>query len=305
MPARRLMGTAALLCMCTGFIPWQAAFAIQQQRSPSPGSSTAVTMAFEPGQGRLHRTAGIKRDELSSRSRIGEGDVFVYLPLRIASLHDDVVLRADHSEVRLITPDRRTKSIESFDNLEVRNEGHGESEKRIYYGIHVPSDIYAFINDQPVRLEIDYSLTLFGLAASHALPAFNGDQRMPDVGWCATKVNGTGTSVMLRCLQAGKTPSCGTVFLEHIPSGRRNPPISFCSPDYAPYLRRSLPDAMGRFGRNLPFRDPTGLAHYPVDGSQLAESQVVLRTYQPLDHFTRRLVIPEIRLKDWESGLGF
>jgi hypothetical protein len=31
----------------------------------------------------------------------------------------------------------------------------------------------------------------------------------------------------------------------------------------------------------------------------------VLRTYKPLDHFTRRLVIPEIRLKDWESGLGF
>ena len=62
---------------------------------------------------------------------------------------------------------------------------------------------------------------------------------------------------------------------------------------------------MGRFGRNLPFRDPTGLAHYPVDGSQLAESQVVLRTYQPQDHFTRRLVIPEIRLKDWDSGLGF
>ena len=111
---------------------------------------------------------------------------------------------------------------------------------------------------------------------------------------------------MLRCLQAGKVPSCGTVFLEHPSSGRRNPPITFCSPDYAPYPRgHAIPDAMGRFGRNLPFRDPTGLAHYPVDGSQLAESQVVLRTYQPLDHFTRRLVIPEIRLKDWESGLGF
>jgi hypothetical protein len=61
---------------------------------------------------------------------------------------------------------------------------------------------------------------------------------------------------------------------------------------------------MGRFGRNLPFHDPTGLAHYPVDGSQLAESQVVLRSYQPLDHFIRRLVIPEIRLKDWNQDWG-
>ena len=62
---------------------------------------------------------------------------------------------------------------------------------------------------------------------------------------------------------------------------------------------------MMRFGIGLPFHDISGLAQYPVDGSQLAESQVVLRTYKPLDHFTRRLVIPEIRLKDWESGLGF
>jgi hypothetical protein len=306
LPARWLMGTTALLCLCTAFIPWQAAFAIQQQRAARPGSSNAVVMAFEPGQGKLQTTAGINGDVLNSRSRIREGDVFVYLPLRIAGLADDTVLRADHSEVRLITPDRGAKSLESFDNLEVRKEGHDEGEKRIRYGIHVPSDILALINDQPVRLEIDYSLTLFGLTSSHSLPALNGDQRMPDMGWCATKVNLAATSVTLRCLEAGKTPSCGTLFLEHTPSGRRNPAISFCSPDYAPYLRqRSIPDAMGRFGRNLPFRDPTGLAHYPVDGSQLAESQVVLRSYQPMDHFTRRLVIPEIRLKDWASGLGF
>jgi hypothetical protein len=133
-------------------------------------------------------------------------------------------------------------------NLEIRNEGHGESEKRIHQWIHFSSELYAQMNDQPVRLEIDYSLTLFSLAASHALPALNGDQRMAHVGWCATKLNNDGrTQVTLRCLQA----------------------------------------------------------QYPVDGSQLAESQVVLRTYQPLDHFTRRLVIPEIRLKDWASGLGF
>jgi hypothetical protein len=302
MPARWLMGIATLLCLCTGFFPWQTAFAIQQRRAPRPGSSSAVVMTFEPGHGKLHQ---IKRDELNSRSRLSEGDVFVYLPVRIVGLPDDTVLRADHSEVRLIVPDRGVKNIGSSDNLEVRKEGHDESEKRFRQGVHVPSELYALINDQPVTLEIDYSLTLFDLAASHALPALRGDQRMPEMGWCATKVNGAGTNVELRCLQAGKTPSCGTLFLEHAPSGRRNPAISFCSPDYAPYLRQAVPDAMGRFGRNLPFRDPTGLAHYPVDGSQLTESQVVLRTYKPLDHFTRRLVIPEIRLKDWESGLGF
>jgi hypothetical protein len=305
MPGRWLMGAVALLCLCTAFIPWQAAFAVQQERAPRPGSSSAVVMVFESGQGKLRTTAGINSDALNSRSRIREGDVLAYLPLRIAGLPDDTVLRADHAEVRLIVPRGRTKGVEPVGNLEVRKEGHGESERRIRQGFLVPSDIYALINDQPVGLEIDYSLTLFSLAASHALPALNGDQRMPDMGWCATKVNGAGTSVQLRCLQAGKLPPCSTLFLEHTLSGRRNPAISSCSPDYSPYLRRSLPYAMGHFGRNLPFRDPTGLAHYPVDGSQLAESQVVVRTYQPVDHFTRRLVISDIRLKDWESGLGF
>jgi hypothetical protein len=298
-----MMGTTALLCLCTGFIPWRAAFAIQQHRAPKPRSGSAVIMAFEPGHGKFGGLPKTNLDDLRS-GHINEGNVSVYLPLRIAGLSDDTVLKTDRSEVRLIGPDGRSEDIGLGNTLEVRNEGHGDSEKRIHQGIHVPSDLYDRIKDQPVRLEIDYSLTLFSLAALHALPALNGDQRMPDVGWCATRVNGAGANVELRCLEAGKTPSCGTVFLEHAPSGRRNPAISFCSLDYSPYLRRSW-NAMGHFGRNLPFRDPTGLAQYPVDGSQFAESQVVLRTYQPLDHFTRRLVIPEIRLKDWESGLGF
>ena len=56
---------------------------------------------------------------------------------------------------------------------------------------------------------------------------------------------------------------------------------------------------MNRFGVNLPFREASGLARYLVDGSQLAESQVILRLYEPQDHFTRHLVIPDIRLSDW------
>ena len=52
----------------------------------------------------------------------------------------------------------------------------------------------------------------------------------------------------------------------------------------------------------LGFRDPSGLAHYPVDGPQLAKSQVVLRLFEPEDHCTRQLTIPAIHLSDWESN---
>ena len=58
-------------------------------------------------------------------------------------------------------------------------------------------------------------------------------------------------------------------------------------------------DAMRRFGFNLTFRDASGVARFPVQGRELGESRVVIRLYESEDHFTRRLVIPDIRLSDW------
>jgi hypothetical protein len=85
--------------------------------------------------------------------------------------------------------------------------------------------------------------------------------------------------------------------------GQRNPEKSNCSPDYSPYSGKFQPDALGRMGVSFPFRDPSGVVRYPGSGSDIADSQVVVRLYSPVDHFTRRLVIPEIRLSDWLTGM--
>jgi hypothetical protein len=37
--------------------------------------------------------------------------------------------------------------------------------------------------------ELEYSLTLFALRASDAIPAFAGDERMTGFCWCKTKMN--------------------------------------------------------------------------------------------------------------------
>jgi hypothetical protein len=305
MSAIWVAATMELLFLFAGFMPWQAAFAIQERHAPSPGASRAVAIAFEPGAGRLRRTEKINANDMDRRSLSIGGSLFVQLPLRIEGIPDDSILKADLSEALLIGPDGKAQRLGVGNDLEIRNEGHSDGRKVVHHGIHVREDLYNRFGGQPVRLEIDYSMTLFRLDASHAIPALNGDQRMPDVGWCATRVNDAGTSVNVRCLEPGLAPTCASAFLEHVPSGRRNPSRSACRPNYAPYAAWDESDAMTRFGAGLPFHDPSGLAQYPIDGSQLAESQVVLRIYQPLDHFTRRLVIPEIRLKDWESGLGF
>ena|SRR5712691_4750623 len=78
-------------------------------------------------------------------------------------------------------------------------------------------------------------------------------------------------------------------------------PETGCWPNYSPYSAQYTPDSLTCFEGALPFRDLSGLAKYPVDASQLPQSRVVLRIYQPQEHFTRRLVITEIHLSDWES----
>ena len=105
-------------------------------------------------------------------------------------------------------------------------------------------------------------------------------------------------------MQPGKGPTCSSGcasgFLENATSGRRNPEEFDCDPDYSPYFVGS-DSVMTRFNANFEFRDVTGLAHFPVDGPQLSQSRVVLRLYQPTDHFTRRVVIPRITLQEWEA----
>ncbi|MGH9594326.1 MAG: hypothetical protein ACRD5L_14635, partial [Bryobacteraceae bacterium] len=99
---------------------------------------------------------------------------------------------------------------------------------------------------------------------------------------------------------AGRKPDCTVSYLEHPSSGRRNPLAVLCEPDYAPYVAWQFgPDSLARFQRGFPFRDPAGLAKFPVDGSQIKESRVVFKVYRPQVHFRRTLVIPEIRLSAW------
>jgi hypothetical protein len=88
--------------------------------------------------------------------------------------------------------------------------------------------------------------------------------------------------------------------LEHTPTRQRNPEVSLCVPEYTPYPGHTLPDALSRFGGRLPFYDPSGLTRYPVGGSQLSESRVLVTAFRSAEHFVKRIVIPAVRLQDWE-----
>jgi hypothetical protein len=199
---------------------------------------------------------------------------------------------------------------DAYKEFRIRKEGpDAGSEAQIYQEIDVPSAVYGRIKDQPLRMEINYSLTQWRLDKSHALPAVGGDQRMPGLGQCTTHAYEPerAAAVALTCLQPGKGEPYGTgcysAFIENATTGQRNPTRFSCyNPDYTPYFVGSG-SVMTQLLDNLSLRDPSDSwsAHFPVDRSQLSQSRVVVRLYQPTDHFTRQVVIPRITLKEWEA----
>jgi hypothetical protein len=296
--SRWLFGGGVLLWVATLVTPWQPAFAVQERLSTNRGAAKSLELAFDASAGKLASIIGTNLDERRLPPR-DSGDMLVGLPLHVTGWPDDTMLKADRSEMGIMGDNGKWLSIGQGEDLELRNEGPGNGTRTVHHLIRIPADLYVRFKDTPVQMEIRYSLTLLRLSHSFAIPALHGDQRMVDIGWCKTRTNDARTSVQLSCLQPGLVPNCGTVFLENPASGQRNPVRSACGMHYSPFVDTIDGDAVTHFAMTVPFRDTSGLAHYPVDGSQLADARVVMRLYNPVDHFSRRVVIPSIRLSDW------
>jgi hypothetical protein len=286
--ARGLAAGAALLAMLCLFLPWNLAFAIQQRISPNPGAASAVAAYFDPEMGRFPFYRGSNGDSVN-----------VYLPLRFGNLPADSALISDRAEIWLRDASGASTRVGSRSGVSVRQET-GVGKPAAYLQVNVPDDLYQRLQDQLGQLEIDLSLTLFRSAGSHAIPALNGRARFPELGGCVTRINAAETAVRVGCVPLEEMPACAGLRLEHIPSGQVNPPQFQCQAgSYAPYFDALLVTPPPT--RNVPFRDLSGLAKFPVDGSQLDQSQIVIETYKEVDHFQRTVVIPSTRLKDWTA----
>ncbi|MHB1207888.1 MAG: ABC transporter permease [Rhodospirillaceae bacterium] len=303
-PARGLALGAALFAPISAFTPWAQAFSFQQWLSPDPAAGEAVAVAFDPDLGKSAPEPG------------GNPANSVGVPLRVSGLAPESLVISDRTDVRIIgrdgtilfrgratgdpqTTSTRENSANPVADFPVRTTAGGDV--RTHELITLPGKTYDLARSQQVRVELDYALTLFHIEASDKIAALNGDKRIVDFGWCRTRLDDDGDEVDLGCLKTGRAPTCITATLENTVSGERNPAYNVCRPDYTPYAAHAYPDVMTRFGGGLKFRDLQGLAKYPVDSTQLADAQVLLKSYRPVAHFTRRLVIPEIRLGDWEA----
>ncbi len=288
------------LALFTQILPWKVAFAVEQRVSADSSTQHGVDIRFDPSQRSFHRQRGSANGMMASGMvRNGISYVVVYMPVRISGLRPGMVFKSDRSNFRISGPDGTLVYANTGDDLVFHEDGPVLAPH--YQALHIPVSIYDRIKNQDTSLEIDYSASIFRLAETYAIAAVGGTERLPGVGACGTRVDSDGDGIVFHCLQAGAPPTCLAIFLEHAASGRRNPEQFACPADYSPYFGKLVYDDMSRFGTELPFLDLNGLAEYPVDGSMLQDSRVVLRNYEPAGHFTRKIEIPSVTLADWQA----
>jgi len=299
-----VIAVCAGLVLASAFMPWRFAFALQQRLSVTQHQADPIAFAFHPELGPFQLPAG---EAVPSGSAI-------YFPLRVTGVPADAIAFADRTDIRVTDVDGNLlytgKSNLSIDGmgsfvdakLELRQRESSDEAIEAHQRIFLPAEVFAKLRRQPVKLQLDYSLTLLRAdAQEYFLPAKGGHQSYETFGICTTRVDDDGDDVDIHCIGAQPLPRCFTTVLEDMSSGTRNPEVHRCNPYYAPFSTQLLPDALSRVDGSLPFFDTSGLTHYPINGSKLAESRVTIKTYSPREHFTRHLETSAIRLSEWSQ----
>jgi hypothetical protein len=320
---------AALALLCV--FPWSAAIRAQQWIDATPKGQTAISLAFPPDpspQSKPEPMTGIRNGVVATFKPGRDLNILdlisgihrVMLPVQITGLPSGDVIVSDKGSFRIESPngtiifatngaicarvDRGGVSGARCLFAELRG-NQGKVDKGAAHGeilLPLPTALYKQIKDQPVRISADFTLTWLRHNESQFMHAVNDRRMVEGIGLCTTGVDHEGDDIELRCVAAVHQPSCTGATLVNMRTGLQNPLLFGCSLDYAPFPANWVPPALvKRGGADLPFLDLDGLAHYPVDSSQIAEAQVVIDTYVPRAHLNRRLEIPPIRLSDWET----
>jgi hypothetical protein len=292
--SRWLTAVVVLIYLLIPPVPWHTAFALEQRLSPNPGAGNPVAIQFVPD-----RSALADRQVGPGNAR-AFGSVFVLLPIRATGVPEPSILVGDASTARVITQDGQVHNAGGQNGFKIGKEQPGEGEGAITYGIRLAPELYRRVADQPVRVEVDYSLTLMGLKESQTLPANGGDVRSA-MGWCGTEVDQDGLQVLLGCLRPGNPDWCTSVVLEAKALGARNHKSWLCQPNYSPFRFGLDGEVLGRAVFAMPFADPSIGDPTLVTPAMLSQATVTARVYEVRDHFVRQLVIPEIRLRDWAT----
>ena len=309
--SRIVFAGAIVLCMMTEIVPWQYAFAMQKALSPAQAAANSIKIQFDPGMGKYtspitDRPANQSGASVGKYLHDGEGTE-LYLPIQVSGIPADAILRIDHIQAEIFPANnagagiiRQSSSPEDFEIASTP--GDDSSPATAFEPIKLDGSAYNKLKGAPVTIRLNYSVTILRLVSVDSIAAFNDSKSLLGIGQCETGLNDEQTAVALRCRGIGNPAQCISAVLIDPSDNAQNPTVHGCLSDYSPfYGRYRPPDTIEHTAFNLNFRDPSGLIHYPVDGSQVGRSNVILKSYRVDGHFTTHLVIPAILLNDWSA----
>jgi hypothetical protein len=205
--ARWLTVGIATLCLLMQYVPWQTVFAMEKSLSNDPAAANNTSVSFDSGMGKFRQPSSPSFETTAKQHALrAAGMTSLSLPLHFYSLKANTVLKSDRSVFHLLSSDGSAISVNGVNDLEIHEPATGNSDARVWQTVYLPISTYNRIKDAPVRLEIDYSLTLLTLSSSSAISALNSDQRTPGVGWCKTRMNDAESHVDLSCIEVGNGP---------------------------------------------------------------------------------------------------
>jgi hypothetical protein len=206
----------------------------------------------------------------------------------------------DRAEVRVAGPDggtlyrgKTTPALGYGNDFVVRTTDGGEVRTR--QQIVLPAEAYQRLRNRSVRMEIDYSLTLFALTSTATVAAADGSQRISAFGRCRSQIDDDGDEVEFACIRSGPAPTCVSATLESPTWGRAATQWS-CDPDYSPYQVHLYPDATSRFMISVKVPEVAVSSGRAAAPSRIEGALLRVKSYRPAAHVTRRLVIPQVRV---------
>ncbi|MBS0418462.1 MAG: hypothetical protein JSR66_12170 [Proteobacteria bacterium] len=272
---RAVFAAGLVLFMLIPALPWGPAFALQRAWSGKPQVSRSISVAVQPG------AAFQDRQILAAKSigPPGRNSVRIALPLRFSGVPAGALLHADRTTIRLVRGDGTVAYRGIGHVFDLPPGGDGS----VQHWVDIPANVYAREAEQPLRLELEYFATLLrGTIVSSAPlePAL----RVPGFGWCAARTIDKGSRVEIGCREIGALPFCVSMAVGHDPEHFE------CELNYEPVPLRFSTDPMDHMEVMLPADE------------WRAGAEVVVRAYEPEDHFSREVVLPQVRLKDWRPA---
>jgi hypothetical protein len=303
----RILLAVGVVLLVAVQLPWNLAFALQSRMGAPLGSPASavriVADATEVTEGSrdqarkknvrgaatralLHGDVDTALQTIKGGSQAKQAQILLDVPFRVSGLAHDELLVVDRAQFSLVdaqgvvlysdvSPQRRSMLLDD-----------DPAEPGVFHQrFEIPGALYKQVGSRAVSIVIDYSLTIRAVIAQHKMAALDGEIRSPEVGLC--QAGAKPDIAHIRCKQIGHAPNCYAATL-YGPDGQRNPEVQSCGSDYRPFIPGPA-EIISFTGIDLPIRDNYGVAHYAVDGSDLPHSSIVLKVYEPGQHFRRKV----------------